>query len=85
VHLSQPPYSSIIKDVYRMIRRRAEDAEVHTKIGCHNFRATGITKIYGTAENSKWLSRWPVTSLPGPRASMTGVTIKCHLMKSSAF
>ena len=31
-------------DVYRMIRRRAEDAEVHTKIGCHSFRATGITE-----------------------------------------
>ena len=28
-------------DVYRMIRRRAEDAEIHTKIGCHTFRAMG--------------------------------------------
>jgi len=26
-----------------MIRRRAEDAEIKTKIGCHTFRATGIT------------------------------------------
>ena len=31
-------------DVYRMIRRRAEDAGVRTKIGCHSFRATGITE-----------------------------------------
>jgi site-specific recombinase XerD len=31
-------------DVYRMIRRRAADAGVHTKIGCHTFRATGITE-----------------------------------------
>jgi integrase len=30
-------------DVYRMIRRRAEDAGIKTKIGCHTFRATGIT------------------------------------------
>ena len=30
-------------DVYRMIRRRAEAAGIKTKIGCHTFRATGIT------------------------------------------
>jgi site-specific recombinase XerD len=30
-------------DVYRMIRRRAEAAGIRTKIGCHTFRATGIT------------------------------------------
>ena len=31
-------------DVYRMIGRRAAAAEVWTKIGCHSFRATGITE-----------------------------------------
>lgn len=31
-------------DVYRMIGRRAAAAEVLTKIGCHSFRATGITE-----------------------------------------
>lgn len=30
-------------DVYRMIRRRAKQAGIKTKIGCHTFRATGIT------------------------------------------
>jgi integrase len=30
-------------DAYRMIRRRAEKAGIGTKIGCHSFRATGIT------------------------------------------
>ena len=30
-------------DVYRMIQRRAEQAGIQTKIGCHTFRATGIT------------------------------------------
>jgi site-specific recombinase XerD len=30
-------------DVYRMIRRRAAQAGIKTKIGCHTFRATGIT------------------------------------------
>ena len=31
-------------DVYRMITRRAENADIQTKIGCHTFRATGITE-----------------------------------------
>jgi site-specific recombinase XerD len=31
-------------DVYRMIRRRADDAGIMTRIGCHTFRATGITE-----------------------------------------
>jgi len=31
-------------DVYRMIRRRAEDAGARTKTCCHSFRATGITE-----------------------------------------
>ena len=31
-------------DVYRMIRRRAERAGIKTRIGCHSFRATGITE-----------------------------------------
>jgi integrase len=30
-------------DVWRMIRRRAKAAGIRTKIGCHTFRATGIT------------------------------------------
>jgi integrase len=30
-------------DAYRMIRRRAMTAGIHTKIGNHTFRATGIT------------------------------------------
>jgi len=30
-------------DVWRMIRRRALAAGIKTEIGCHTFRATGIT------------------------------------------
>jgi site-specific recombinase XerD len=30
-------------DAYRMVRRRARDAGINTKIGNHTFRATGIT------------------------------------------
>jgi integrase len=31
-------------DVFRMIGRRAEAANIRTRIGCHSFRATGITE-----------------------------------------
>ena len=31
------------RDVYRMIRRRAAEASIEKIIGCHTFRATGIT------------------------------------------
>ena len=44
-------------DVYRMIRRRALDAGIETKIGCHSFRATGITEYLRNGANSKWRSR----------------------------
>ena len=40
--LSDNPMSQA--DVYRMIGRRAAAAAVATKIGCHSFRATGITE-----------------------------------------
>lgn len=40
--LSDRPMSQA--DVYRMIGRRALAAGVGTKIGCHSFRATGITE-----------------------------------------
>ena len=41
-HLTARPMGQ--SDVYRMIRRRATDAGIETKIGCHSFRATGITE-----------------------------------------
>jgi integrase len=31
-------------DVFRMIRRRASAAGIKTQVGCHSFRATGITE-----------------------------------------
>jgi integrase len=39
--LTERPMSQ--SDAYRMIRRRADDAGIKTKIGNHTFRATGIT------------------------------------------
>ena len=40
--LSERPMTQA--DAYRMIRRRAADAGIFTKIGNHSFRATGITE-----------------------------------------
>lgn len=40
--LSDTPMSQA--DVYRMVGRRAEAARIRTRIGCHGFRATGITE-----------------------------------------
>ena len=43
-------------DAYRMIQRRADDAKLRIRIGCHTFRATGITAYLeagGTLENAQ--------------------------------
>ncbi len=47
------------KDVYMMVRRRAKDAKIKTKIGCHTFRATGITNYLengGTLERAQQMA-----------------------------
>jgi integrase len=46
-------------DVWRMIRRRAEKAGIKTRIGCHSFRATGITNYLehsGTLEKAQQMA-----------------------------
>jgi integrase len=46
-------------DVWRMIRRRAKQAGIKTKIGCHSFRATGITNYLehdGTLEKAQQMA-----------------------------
>lgn len=46
-------------DVYRMVKRRAAEAGLATAIGCHTFRATGITNYLvngGTLEKAQQLA-----------------------------
>lgn len=46
-------------DVYRMVRRRAAAAGIETTVGCHSFRATGITNYLvngGTLEKAQQLA-----------------------------
>jgi site-specific recombinase XerD len=46
-------------DVWRMVRRRAKKADIKTRIGCHSFRATGITNYLehsGTLEKAQQMA-----------------------------
>src|ERR1700738_1369361 len=43
--LTEQPMNQV--DAWRMIRRRAAAAGIHTPIGNHTFRATGITAYLG--------------------------------------
>lgn len=46
-------------DAWRMIRRRAKAAGIKTKLGCHTFRATGITAYLengGTLEHAQQIA-----------------------------
>jgi site-specific recombinase XerD len=55
--LSRKPLSTA--DVWRMVRRRAKLAGIQTKIGCHSFRATGITNYLehdGTLEKAQQMA-----------------------------
>jgi integrase/recombinase XerD len=47
------------RDVYNMVKRRAAAAGIETSIGCHTFRATGITNYLtngGTLEKAQQLA-----------------------------
>jgi site-specific recombinase XerD len=55
--LTRNPLSTA--DVWRMIRRRAKQAGIKTQIGCHSFRATGITNYLehdGTLEKAQQMA-----------------------------
>jgi integrase/recombinase XerD len=55
--LTRNPMSTT--DVWRMIRRRAKLANIKTRIGCHSFRATGITNYLehkGTLEKAQQMA-----------------------------
>jgi integrase len=55
--LTDKPMNRI--DAYRMVRRRAVDAGFKIKLGCHVFRAAGITAYLeagGTLENAQTMA-----------------------------
>ena len=66
--LSERPFDR--KDTFAMVQRRANAAGVRTKIGCHTFRATGITPTAGII--SRRPSRWRRMRARAQPSSMTG-------------
>jgi integrase len=54
-------------DVYRMIRRRGRKAGIKTEIGCHTFRATGITAYLKNGGRLEVAQQMPATSLHATR------------------
>ncbi|HWX29903.1 MAG TPA: tyrosine-type recombinase/integrase, partial [Steroidobacteraceae bacterium] len=57
-------------DAWRMIRRRAAAAGIAAEIGCHTFRATGITSP--TAARSNTRKKWRRMRARAPPSSTTG-------------
>jgi integrase/recombinase XerD len=50
---------------WRMIQRRAAALGMRIKVGCHTFRATGITAYLEPAERSRTRKPWPCTKARG--------------------
>ncbi len=48
-------------DAWRMVRRRASDAGIEAAIGCHTFRAAGITDHLTNGGRIEARSAWPDT------------------------
>jgi len=69
-------------DVWYMVRRGASGADIETAIGCHTFRATGITATSRTAAGSRLRNEWPGTRTPKPPGFTTGATMTSAWAKS---
>jgi integrase len=70
-------------DAWRMIQRRAAKLGTRARIGCHTFRATGITAYLeagGTLENAQ---AWPRMKAHGRRSSTTARGMRSRSMRSS--
>ena len=66
-----------------MIRRRTAEAGFKIKLGCHVFRATGITAYLekgGTLENAQL---WPHTKARARPSSMIAPAMRLRSMKSN--
>jgi hypothetical protein len=70
-------------DAYRMVRRRAAEAGFKQKLGCHVFRATGITAYLeadGTLENAQAMA---AHESPRTTSSTTAPAMRSRSMRSS--
>jgi hypothetical protein len=71
------------QDARRMIVRRALQAGIITKLGCHTFRATGSPSICSTADFWSMRSRWRRTRVRARRSSTTAAMIRSHSIRSN--
>ena len=71
-------------DVWRMIRRRALLAGIKTQIGCHTFRATGITAFLKNGGKLESRSRWPRMNHHGRRGFTIAEMMRFRSTRSSA-
>jgi integrase/recombinase XerD len=60
-------------DVHKMIRRRARQAGIETQIGCHSFRATGITNYLQNGGRLEVAQQMAGHESSRTTASITGV------------
>jgi site-specific recombinase XerD len=69
-------------DVWRMVRRRSADAGIETALGCHTFRATGITDYLTNGGRIEVAQRIAGYSNAKTTASTTGATTTSASAKS---
>ncbi len=72
-------------EVYLMIRRRASGAGIKTLIGCHTFRATGITAYLTNGGKLEVAQQMAAHESPVLRGCMIDAVMVFHLMKWSGF
>ena len=65
-------------NAWAAIRKRAKAAGFLTPVGCHTWRATGITIYLENDGRSSMPSRWLGMSLRGRRSYTTGQRTKLH-------
>jgi site-specific recombinase XerD len=72
-------------DVLRMIKRRARKADISSSIGCHTFRATGITAYLSNGGSVEHARRSPLTTPYAAQSSTTAHLTKSAWTKSNGF
>jgi integrase/recombinase XerD len=70
-------------DAWRMIQRRAAELGTRVRIGCHTFRATGITAYLEPAARWRMLKPWPLMKVPAPPSSMIAREMRSRSMRWS--
>ena len=70
-------------DAWRMIQRRAADLGARVRIGCHTFRATGITAYLEAGGTWRTRKPWPRTKARAPRSSMIAPATRLHSTRLS--